>query len=77
MDFFGIEITEWVGYAATAAVLVSFLMKDVKKLRMINAFGCILFVVYGFFLEPVSVPVVLTNAAILTTHIYYLLKKDS
>ena len=43
----GIELTEWVGYMAMAVLLVSFMMKNVTKLRIINSVGCALFVIYG------------------------------
>lgn len=77
MDFFGVDITEWIGYAATAFVLLSFTMKNVNTLRKVNMLGGLLFVVYGFMLEPISLPVILTNAAIVLIHSYYLLKKQN
>lgn len=77
MYFFGVEITEWIGYAATAFVLLSFTMKSVNTLRKVNMVGGLLFVVYGFMLDPISLPVILTNAAIVLIHLYYLLKKQS
>ncbi|MGV3629928.1 MAG: YgjV family protein [Bacteroidota bacterium] len=67
------EYTEYVGYAASLAVLVSFLMKKMKPLRMINIVGCGLFVTYGAMLG--SIPVIITNAAICCVHIFYLTKK--
>ncbi|HLV13704.1 MAG TPA: hypothetical protein VKY41_00870 [Xanthomarina sp.] len=76
MDFFGIPFTEWVGYAAMAALLISFMMKDVKKLRIVNTIGCILFVTYGFMLQT-SWPIIISNGAIVFINLYYLLiKKD-
>mgnify|MGYP000383272647 CR=1 FL=1 len=36
----GVSITEWVGYAAMVLLLISFMMKDVRKLRIINSFAC-------------------------------------
>ncbi|HLV38621.1 uroporphyrinogen decarboxylase [Xanthomarina sp.] len=76
MDFFGIPFTEWVGYAAMAGLLISFTMKDVKKLRIINTVGCILFVTYGFMLQT-SWPIIISNGAIAFINLYYLLiKKD-
>lgn len=77
MDLFGIEITEWIGYLATAFVLLSFTMKKVNTLRKVNMVGGLLFVVYALMLEPISWPVILTNGAIVIIHLYYLLKKDS
>ena len=65
--------TEYVGYAASLAVLVSFLMKKMKPLRMINILGCGLFVTYGALLG--SIPVIITNTAICCVHIFYLTKK--
>ena len=73
MEFFGISGVEWVGYTAMATVLISFLMKSVTKLRIVNIFGCLLFVVYGVLLK--SKPIIVTNAAIFCINLYYLLKK--
>jgi uncharacterized protein with PQ loop repeat len=59
-----------IGYLATALVLVSFLMKDIIKLRIINSIGCLLFTLYGILLG--SWPVIITNGAILLINIYFL-----
>ena len=75
MEILEISFTELVGYAAMATVLISFLMKDVKKLRFINSLGCLFFVVYGFLLEPISFPIIVTNTAIFCINLYYILKK--
>lgn len=76
MEFIGISITEWVGYAAMATVLISFLMKNVNTLRLINSFGCLLFVAYGLLLEPMSLPIIITNTAIFGINVYYLFLKN-
>ncbi|HEX9601016.1 MAG TPA: uroporphyrinogen decarboxylase [Mariniflexile sp.] len=75
MEFLGISYVEWIGYAAMATVFISFLMKSVNKLRIVNSFGCLLFVFYGVLLEPLSMPIIITNAAIFFINAYYLLKK--
>ncbi len=72
-----ISLTDWVGYAAMATVLISFLMKDVRRLRLVNSLGCLLFVVYGFMLAPLSYPIIVTNTAIFCINLYYLLIKKS
>jgi len=72
MEFLGISITEWVGYAAMATVLISFLMKSVTKLRIVNIAGCLLFVFYGMMLSPMSKPIIITNTAILCVNCYFL-----
>jgi uncharacterized protein with PQ loop repeat len=66
--------TEIVGYAASLLVLVSFLMKDIRKLRMINSLGCALFVIYGVLLG-FSWPIILTNTAILVINARALTRK--
>lgn len=74
MEILGVSLTEWVGYAASLGVLVSFLMKDIKVLRIVNSVGCALFVAYGLMLG--SIPIIVTNVAILFVNAYYLLKKE-
>ena len=77
MELFGITITEYIGYLASLMVLLSFTMKDVKKLRMVNMAGCILFVVYGFLMPTlrVGMPIIIANAAILGVNMFYLVKR--
>lgn len=64
--------TEWLGLLAAALVLVSFLMKDETKIRIVNIFGCLVFVVYGFFIKSASVWAM--NAAVCVVHIVRLTK---
>lgn len=70
------EITEYVGYAASIFVVASFLMKDLKKVRMVNLIGCICFVAYGFFNEKTLWPIIIPNAILAFIQIYNLLKKN-
>lgn len=65
--------TEIIGYLASLIVLISFLMKNIKTLRIINTIGCIFFVAYGILLN-FSIPIIITNVAIVGINIYYLLK---
>lgn len=74
MEFLGISITDWVGYAAMVTVLISFLMKSVTKLRIVNTVGCLLFVFYGIMLSPISKPIIITNSAIICVNLFYLIK---
>lgn len=71
----GIELTEWVGYLAMAVLLVSFMMKNVTKLRIINTIGCAIFVIYGLLIS--QYPIVITNAAIILINFYYLFIKKN
>jgi hypothetical protein len=64
--------TDYIGYIASALVLISFLMKNITYLRVINTIGCGFFILYGIFLP--STPIIITNAAIVLVNLYYLLK---
>ncbi|NRB61260.1 MAG: uroporphyrinogen decarboxylase [Winogradskyella sp.] len=77
MELFGITATEYVGYFASLMVLVSFTMKDVKKLRLVNMTGCILFIIYGFLMPTlrIGLPIIIANAAIFGVNLFYLLRK--
>jgi len=65
-------LVDIIGYAAMIALMISFTVKDIKKLRIINTIGCILFVIYGFMLN--SWPIIITNAFITVVNLYYLFK---
>ena len=69
-----ITIVDIFGYLASAGVLISFLFKDMFKLRVINTLGCLLFIVYGVLLHY-SIPVILTNSAIVCINLYFLIKE--
>ena len=66
--------TEMMGYAAMAVLMVSFLLKDLTKLRLVNTVACTLFVIYGFLMTPASYPIVISNAFIICVNVYYLVK---
>ncbi len=62
-----------IGYLATFFVIMSFVMKDIRWLRIISIIGCVLFVVDAYFIN--SIPVALTNgivALINAVHLYKL-----
>jgi uncharacterized protein with PQ loop repeat len=70
---FDISLTELVGYLASLVLMISFLMKNINTLRIINSTGCALFVVYGFLLAT-SWPIIISNTFILGVNIFYLTK---
>lgn len=65
------DFTEYVGYAASALVLLSFLMKKMTTLRLVNSLGCVGFIIYGILLHY-SWPIIITNVAICLVNAYYL-----
>ncbi|WP_051935858.1 YgjV family protein [Salegentibacter sp. Hel_I_6] len=70
MEFLGINLTEWIGYLASFFVAISFFMKNIIKLRVVNSLGCIFFVIYGILID--SWPVSITNGIIVAVNCYYL-----
>ncbi|MCH2235939.1 MAG: uroporphyrinogen decarboxylase [Crocinitomicaceae bacterium] len=66
------ELNDVIGYLAMGFVLLSFIMKQVKMLRIINTIGCFLFIIHGFLLIPINWPIVATNIAIVLINVYYL-----
>ena len=71
------DYIEIIGYIASAFVLLSFVMKEMTKLRIVNIVGCGFFITYGVLL--MSWPIIITNTAIVCVNVYYLAKakKDS
>ena len=63
---------EIIGIAGTVFVLLSFLMKDLKKVRIINIVGAALFVIYGILIHAVSTW--LLNGILIAIHLFYLIK---
>lgn len=66
------ELTELIGYLASAFVLLSFLMKEITTLRYVNIVGCSFFILYGSMIF--SLPIVITNVAIVCVNVFYLVK---
>ena len=68
----------WIGYIASLIVLISLLMRSIKKLRWINLFGALIFGIYGFLIG--SIPTGVMNIGIALIDIYFLVelykKKD-
>lgn len=63
---------EIIGLLGTVFVLISFFMKDVKKIRCVNIIGAILFVIYGAIINAVATWVL--NGALVAVHIVFLIK---
>ena len=63
-------VIETIGYLAPAFLVLSFLFKDMFKLRLINSVGCVCFIIYGFLLS--AYPVVIANAVIVGINVYHL-----
>lgn len=69
------ETASYVGYAASFFIVLSFIMKDIRKIRVINLLGCICFVIYGIF-SGMLWPVIIPNAILCCVQLFHLVKKD-
>lgn len=63
---------EVLGTIASIIVLISFLMKDEKGIRMVNVVGALVFVIYGIGINAFSVWFL--NGMLFFIHIYKLIK---
>lgn len=65
-----LDVTELVGYVASALVVLSLTMTSVVRLRSISLAGSVAFVGYGVLIG--SVPIIVTNAAIAVINVWFL-----
>jgi hypothetical protein len=63
------------GYGAALVVFISFLMKDIKKLRMLNILGCIMFLIYGIHIS--AIPTIIINIGVIIINVYQLYKEKN
>ena len=65
-------MTEVLGWIATAVVVGSFGIQEVKKLRIVNCLGSLLWIGYGFLKQ--DNPVIFVNISIILMHTYWFIK---
>lgn len=63
-------IIEMIGYAASALVAVSLMMRSVLRLRVINLIGAVIFTIYGLLIG--ALPVAFMNFVIVLINVYNL-----
>lgn len=68
-----LSVTEFLGYLASLIIMISFLMKNMITLRIVNSIGGFLFIIYGFLLS-MSIPIIVTNTFVVGVNLYYLVK---
>ena len=62
---------EFIGILASVLVLISFIFKNEKQIRMVNILGALCFVIYGLLIGALSVW--LLNGILIMIHLYYLI----
>jgi hypothetical protein len=67
------DITSIVGYSASLVLIISFMLKDLTQLRIVNSLGCALFVAYGILLD-LNWPIIIPNVFIIGVNFFHLAK---
>ena len=72
-----VELTMWyieaIGIVATIIILASFLTSDIRKIRVWNAVGSVIMIVYGLLIHSISTP--LLNICMIILQVYKLKKE--
>ena len=63
---------EIIGWIATIGTLLSFAVKDMYKLRLINSAASMVWIVYGIL--KVDNPIIVINSAVIVMHLYWFYK---
>ena len=63
-------VIEAIGYLASALILISFLFKNIKTVRIVNLIGAFAFVFYGFFTK--TYPTMFMNMALIIVQCVFL-----
>ena len=65
------DTTEFIGYVAMAILVVSFIPKEMRRIRLINLVACVIFVIYGIMLG-LKWPIIISNGMVSIIQIYHL-----
>lgn len=68
-------VVEILGWVATAAVLSSFTVKEMEKLRLLNGIGSVLWILYGVL--QTDFPIIFVNVAVLCIHLIWFIKNKT
>ncbi len=66
------NLIETLGWIATTGTLLSFAVKDMWKLRLINGLASILWVIYGIL--KIDNPIIVINISVIIMHLYWFYK---
>ncbi len=67
-----ITISAWL---APTFVILSFLLKKIRQIRIVNLVGCIFFVIYGI-LKGMLLPVIIPNGLLACIQIYFIVRGE-
>ena len=63
---------EIIGWIATIGTLLSFAVKDMRNLRLINGSASVIWIVYGIL--KIDNPIIVINSAVIVMHLYWFYK---
>lgn len=76
MDFLSnLSVADFFGYFASVFIIGAFLSHNVLRIRIINAIGCLCFVIFGVMTE--AWPVVIPNGLLFFVQLYYIFFKQN
>lgn len=61
------------GYLGTALVIISMLMNDIRRLRIVNISGSVISVIYALLIN--AMPVAVLNLTLISINTYQLIKR--
>ena len=65
---------EILAYIGSVIIFISFVVKNVKWLRILNNVGCVIFLFYAFYHG--RIPLILLNSGVILVNIWHLVKKS-
>jgi ABC-type spermidine/putrescine transport system permease subunit I len=65
---------EILAYCGSIIIFISFLVKSVKWLRILNNVGCLIFLIYA--LHHGRTPLILLNSGVILVNIWHLIKRN-
>ncbi len=65
---------ELMAYMGSVIIFFSFVVKNVKWLRILNNIGCVIFLIYAFYHG--RTPLIILNSGVILVNIWHLLKKN-
>ena len=64
---------EIIGFTGSLFVILSYIFKDMTKLRIVNMIGCVVWIIYGLLIHSYST--IFTNLVIMIIHIVNMVRK--
>lgn len=63
---------DYLGYAASLAILISMLMKDMIKFRVVNTLACTMFVIYSVIRK--DNPIIFLNSLVIIINLVFIVR---